>query len=100
MCHISRTLIKVTFVTNEGIHPCTYVTEDENVCILDEGDEPSDNNCWNQQNCKNRGRLALFNESSEDAVVTVGPVSAGLVSAGFAVNSALAVVLSIACLIY
>ena len=90
----------------EGVHPCSYVTEDINVCILGEykrlvfintfdDDEPNDNNCWNEQNCKNRPTLARFNENSEDAVVAAGPVGAG-----FAANSALALILSIACLIY
>ena len=95
----------------EGVHPCSYVTEDINVCIVGEykrlvfintfgDDEPNESNCWNEQNCKNRPTLARFNENSEAAVVTAGPVSTGLVSAGFAINSALALVLSIACLIY
>ena len=46
------------------------MTEDVNVCILDEGDEPNDDNCWNTQNCKNRPVLARFNQ--EDDVVTAG----------------------------
>ena len=75
----------------EGVHPCTYVTEDVNVCILDEGDEPNDDNCWNMQNCKNPFQKPsdLFNEHSEDDVVTAGSL----------VNTAFVALLSIACLI-
>ena len=55
----------------EGVHPCTYVTEDVNVCILDEGEEPNEDNCWNEQNCKNRRALKLFNEEDNlDSVTT------------------------------
>ena len=75
-----------------GVHPCTYVTEDVNVCILDEGDEPNEDNCWNERNCKNRRKLELFNQNSEDDVVTADN-SAGSISAT-------ALILSIACLIF
>ena len=40
---------KIATVTMEGVHPCMYVTEDINVCILDEGETPNKNNCWNEQ---------------------------------------------------
>ena len=63
------------------------MTEDVNVCILDEGDEPNDDNCWNVQNCQNRPVLARFNE--EDDAVSAS------VSTTF--NSA-ALAFSIACL--
>ena len=70
----------------------TYVTEDVNVCILDEGDEPNENNCWNEQNCKNRRKLELFNENSEDNVVTADNAAVDNLSA-------VALILSAACLI-
>ena len=62
--------LKVTTVTIVGVHPCTYVTEDVNVCILNEGEEPNEDNCWNEQNCKNRRQLDLFNENSQVEVVS------------------------------
>ena len=86
--------LKVTTVTMVGVHPCTYVTEDVNVCILEEGDEPNEDNCWNEQNCKNRRKLELFNENSEDDVVTADN------AAGDNLPSTLALTLSIACLIF
>ena len=86
--------LKVTTVTMVGVHPCTYVTEDVNVCILEEGDEPNEDNCWNEQNCKNRRKLELFNENSDDDVVTADN------AAGDNLPSTLALTLSIACLIF
>ena len=68
-----------------GVHPCTYVTEDVNVCILNEGDEPNEDNCWNEQNCKNRRQLELFNENSQVEVVDPEEVVA---DSAVAVNSA------------
>ena len=59
-----------------GVHPCTYVTEDVNVCILDEGETPNKENCWNEQNCKNRRTLDKFGENdSTDNTVTADSVS-------------------------
>ena len=59
--------LKVTTVTMVGVHPCTYVTEDVNVCILDDGEEPNESNCWNEQNCRNRPR---YNEVVNPEEVT------------------------------
>ena len=63
-------MLKVDTVTMIGVHPCTYVTEDVNVCILDEGETPNKENCWNEQNCKNRRTLDKFgeNDSTENVV--------------------------------
>ena len=34
-----------------GVHPCTYVSEGINVCIVENGESPSDKNCWTEDKC-------------------------------------------------
>ena len=59
----------------EGVHPCMYVTEDINVCILDEGETPNKNNCWNEQNCKNRRAIATDSASAVNSATLMTTLS-------------------------
>ena len=55
-----------------------YVTEDINVCILDEGETPNKNNCWNEQNCKNRRAIATDSASAVNSATLMTTLSIAL----------------------
>ena len=54
-----------------GVHPCTYVSEGINVCIVENGESPSDKNCWTEDKCLDASlrKLEPFNASA--AVATL-----------------------------
>ena len=54
-----------------GVHPCTYVSEGINVCIVGKGEEPSKENCWTVDSCK-KSRPILEPFSPNSAVKTAG----------------------------
>ena len=45
-----------------GVHPCTYVSEGVNVCIVEPGEVASDEDCWTLDKCARSDirKLELF----------------------------------------
>ena len=53
-------------------HPCTYVSDNVQVCIVEEGDEAKADNCWTVDKCFDPAKRALnkFGDSEPDAMST------------------------------
>ena len=65
-----------------GLHPCTYVSEGVQVCIVEEGEDANANNCWTVDNCRDPSKRQLnkFEEEVEAESGAMTPTSiAGLV---------------------
>ena len=52
-----------------GLHPCTYVSDNVQVCIVEEGEEANADNCWTVENCVDptKRQLTKFDNTVDNA---------------------------------
>ena len=58
-----------------GIHPCTYVSDSVQVCIVEDGDEVNADNCWTADKCLDPTKRAL-NKFGDDSGLDTTPAGA------------------------
>ena len=73
-----------------AFHPCTYVSDSVQVCIVEEGDKANAANCWSVDKCLARRALNKFGDSDEVDTMSTIP-SGAIVPTSIAASLALAV---------
>ena len=73
-----------------AFHPCTYVSDSVQVCIVEDGDKANATNCWSVDKCLARRAVNKFGDSGELDTMSTIPSSA-MVPTSIAVSLALAV---------
>ena len=63
-----------------GVHPCTYVSEGINVCIVEPGQEVSNESCWTNEKCGDPELRKLDTFPPRDHEVTPSGSTADLVA--------------------
>ena len=58
------------------VHPCTYVTESIQLCIVEEGNEAKPDNCWTVDTCLDPAKRALNKFGDSDELDTTTPSGA------------------------
>ena len=63
----------VKAVSAGGVHPCTYVSEGINVCIVEPGQVSKEENCWTLDKCSNpeARQIKLFERDGTEESIPV-----------------------------